>query len=105
MTVSEHFADVFEFLMKLSAERPVTVFIDEFQEFFRVNRSVYSDMQRIWDMYSPEAKINLIACGSVYSMMTKIFKDKKVPFSAILLDCINFAGLRKRIIIRPFAGH
>ncbi len=76
---AEHFADVFEFLMKLSIERPITLFIDEFQEFFRVNKSVYSDMQRIWDMYSPKARINLIVCGSIYSMMTKIFKDKKEP--------------------------
>lgn len=65
--------------MKLSVERPITLFIDEFQEFFRVNKSVYSDMQRIWDMYSPKARINLIVCGSIYSMMTKIFKDKKEP--------------------------
>lgn len=76
---AERFADVFEYLMKLSAERPITLFIDEFQEFFRVNKSVYSDMQRIWDMYSPKARINLIVCGSIYSMMTKIFKDKKEP--------------------------
>lgn len=76
---AERFSDVFEYLMKLSAERPITLFIDEFQEFFRVNKSVYSDMQRIWDLYSTKARINLIVCGSIYSMMTKIFKDKKEP--------------------------
>lgn len=76
---AEHFAEIFEFLMKLSAERPITLFIDEFQEFFRVNKSVYSDMQRIWDIYSPKARMNLIVCGSIYSMMTKIFRDKKEP--------------------------
>lgn len=76
---AERFTDVFEFLMKLSTERPITLFIDEFQEFFRVNKSVYSDMQRIWDLYSPKAHINLIVCGSIYSMITKIFKDKKEP--------------------------
>ncbi len=76
---AEHFTDVFEFLMKLSTERPITLFIDEFQEFFRVNKSVFSDMQRIWDIYSPKAHMNLIVCGSIYSMMTKIFKDKKEP--------------------------
>lgn len=75
----EHFTDIFEFLMKLSIDRPITLFIDEFQEFFRVNKSVYSDMQRIWDLYSNKAHINLIVCGSIYSMMTKIFKDKKEP--------------------------
>lgn len=76
---AEHFADVFEFLMKLSTERPVTLFIDEFQEFFRVNKSVYSDIQRIWDIHSPNAHMNLVVCGSIFSMMTKIFKDKKEP--------------------------
>lgn len=44
-----------------------------------MNKSVYSDMQRIWDIYSPKAHMNLIVCGSIYSMMTKIFKDKKEP--------------------------
>ncbi len=76
---AERFAEVFEYLMRLSVKRPITLFIDEFQEFFRVNKSVYSDMQRIWDLYSPKARINLIVCGSIYSMMTKIFKNKKEP--------------------------
>lgn len=75
----QSFVEVFEFLMKLSTQQPITLFIDEFQEFFRVNKSIYSDMQRIWDMYSPSSHINLIVCGSIYSMMTKIFKDKKEP--------------------------
>ena len=75
----ERFVEIFEYLMKLSIERPITLFIDEFQEFFKVNKSVYSDMQRIWDMYHTRAHINLIVCGSIFSMMTKIFKDKKEP--------------------------
>ncbi len=75
----ERFPEIFEYLMKLSIERPITLFIDEFQEFFKINKSVYSDMQRIWDMYHTRAHINLIVCGSIFSMMTKIFKDKKEP--------------------------
>ena len=75
----EHFSEIFEYLMKLSVTRPITLFIDEFQEFFRVNKSIYSDMQRIWDLYHTRARINLIVCGSIFSMMTKIFKDKKEP--------------------------
>ena len=75
----KHFPEIFEYVMKLSMERPVTLFIDEFQEFFKVNKSVYSDMQRIWDKYHAQAHINLIVCGSIYSMMTKIFRDKKEP--------------------------
>ena len=75
----ERFPDIFEYLMKLSIERPITLFIDEFQEFFKVNKAVYSDMQRIWDIYHTKAHINLIVCGSIFSMMTKIFKNKKEP--------------------------
>ncbi len=76
---AEKFAEIFEYLMKLSASRPFTLFIDEFQEFFRVNKSIFSDMQRIWDQHNPTSKINLVVCGSIFSMMTKIFRDKKEP--------------------------
>lgn len=74
-----NFAEIFDYLMALSKERSFTLFIDEFQNFFRVNPSVFSDMQKIWDLAHSSSKINLIVCGSVYSMMTKIFRDKKEP--------------------------
>lgn len=73
------FADIFEYLMKLSQNQGFTLFIDEFQDFFRVNPSVFSDMQRIWDEYHDKSKINLIVCGSIYSMMTTIFQNNKEP--------------------------
>jgi hypothetical protein len=74
-----NFAEIFDFLMSLSKERSFTLFIDEFQNFARVNPAVFSDMQKIWDLAHSSSKINLIVCGSVYSMMTKIFRDKKEP--------------------------
>ena len=40
---------------------------------------VFSQIQKIWDKKKGEAKINLIVCGSVYSMMTKLFRNKKEP--------------------------
>lgn len=73
------FAELFEYLMSLSKERNFTLFIDEFQNFAKINPSVFSDMQKIWDLNHTSSKINLIACGSVYSMMTKIFRDSKEP--------------------------
>ena len=75
----ERFADIFEFLMKYSQSHPVTLFIDEFQDFIRVNKSVFSDMQRIWDLYKENSKMNLIVGGSIYSLISKIFKDEKEP--------------------------
>lgn len=73
------FSDLFEYIMKLSCTRHITLFIDEFQEFFRVNPSVFSEMQKVWDEYEKKSRINLIVCGSVNSMMNKIFKNQKEP--------------------------
>jgi AAA+ ATPase superfamily predicted ATPase len=71
------FADIFKYLLQLSKNRPLTLIIDEFQDFKRVNPSVFSDMQKIWDLNKQEAHINLVVCGSVYSLMNVIFKNKQ----------------------------
>ena len=73
------FGKLFQFLMHLSLEKHFTLIIDEFQEFFNINPSIYSEMQNYWDLYKNKSQINLIVCGSIYSLMHKIFKDYKAP--------------------------
>ena len=73
------FADIFEYIMQIAKQQPITLFIDEFQEFLRINASIYSDMQRIWDLHKNEARINLIVGGSVQSLIHKIFESNKEP--------------------------
>lgn len=73
------FREIFGFLMELSKNRHFTLIIDEFQEFYSVNPAVFSDMQNSWDNNKQESKLNLILCGSIYSMMTKIFENAKEP--------------------------
>ena len=102
---ANRFADVFEYLMKLSAKQPITLFIDEFQEFFKVNSSVYSDMQRIWDIYSPTSHINLIVCGSIYSMMSKIFKDKKEPLYNRQSRFMNIRSFAPSVLKKILSEH
>lgn len=70
---------LFTALMQVAQRRHFTLVFDEFQNFKFVNESFFSDMQNAWDTYKDEAKINLIVCGSLYSMMTKIFDDRKEP--------------------------
>lgn len=76
---SRKVSDIFRYLLELSVTRSFTLVIDEFQDFFRVNKGVFSEMQDIWDRYEKTSKINLVVCGSIYSLMQKIFKDKKEP--------------------------
>ena len=88
-----NFKDVFAYLIELSKTRHFTLIIDEFQEFSNVNRSIYSDMQKIWDLNKNESKINLILCGSVYSLMHKIFESSKEPL---------FGRATGNLSLRPF---
>ena len=53
------FVDLFELLMQYASREHFTLIIDEFQDFDRVNPSIFSDIQNIWDQYSSQAKINL----------------------------------------------
>ena len=57
--VPSGFSELFEYLMKLSQEHSFTLFIDEFQNFARVNPSIFSDMQKIWDLNHERSRITL----------------------------------------------
>ena len=44
---ADSFRNIFAFLMELSKQKPFNLIIDEFQEFYNVNSSIYSDMQNL----------------------------------------------------------
>ncbi len=87
------FAKLFEYLLDLAKERHFTLVIDEFQEFLSINKTIYADMQNLWDSYKDVTKLNLVLSGSIYSLMKKIFEDKKEPL-------FNRADLK--IHLKPF---
>lgn len=73
------FADLFELVMQEGRHRTFTLVIDEFQEFFYINSSVFSRMQDVWDRYKDETHVNLVISGSVYTLMKRIFRDAREP--------------------------
>ncbi len=73
------FRPLFQYLMELASNKPFNLVIDEFQEFYNINESIYSDMQNIWDTYRKKSRMNLIVSGSIYSLMEKIFQHSKEP--------------------------
>lgn len=74
-----HFRDLFEAIMRESQQRHFTIIIDEFQNLYRVNPAIFSEMQDLWDRYHVGSKLNLIVCGSIQSLMKRIFEDKNEP--------------------------
>ena len=89
----EHFAELFEELMKESVQRPFTLVLDEFQEFDKVDDGIFGDIASIWDRYHNESKLNLVVCGSVNRLMNKIFFDDSQPL---------YGRNTGRLSVRPF---
>ncbi|GHT19112.1 ATPase [Bacteroidia bacterium] len=89
----QSFASLFKALMGVSQTRNFTLLVDEFQEFANINPSVFSDIQNIWDTYKDNSKINIVFCGSIYSMMKRIFENSKEPL---------FGRLTAKITLKPF---
>ncbi len=89
----DRFSDIFRFLMEQGVQKKFTLVIDEFQEFINVNESVYRDIQNFWDQYRIKSHINFLVSGSIYSLMVKIFQDKKEPL---------FGRADSMIKVKPF---
>lgn len=87
------FSRLFSVLMSHSKDVPFTLVLDEFQNFKYVNDTVFSDIQNVWDSHKSGSKVNLIVCGSVNTMMSKIFDDKKEPL---------YGRANNRLNLRPF---
>ena len=87
------FARLFGAMMNLSKRKNFTLVLDEFQNFKYINESVFSEIQNLWDANKEESRINLVLCGSVYSLMTKIFDDSEEPL---------YGRATNRIHLKPF---
>lgn len=77
-----------------SKKEKVTVIIDEFQRLEDVGEGIISDIQKVWDNHHQDAHVHIIACGSIYNMMKKIFEDHKEPL---------FGRKTARIDLKPFS--
>lgn len=86
------FRSLFQTVMELAKTRKFNLVIDEFQEFEKINPSVFSDVQNIWDMYRKDTHINLILMGSVFSMMHRIFEGAKEPLFGRADNIIRLTG-------------
>ena len=90
-----HFRDLFEVIMRESITRHFTLIIDEFQNLYKVNSAIFSEIQDIWDRYHTQSHINLIASGSIMSLMKRIFENENEPL---------YGRPTSKITLRPFTS-
>ena len=87
------FSEVFRFVLQLSESRPFTLVIDEFQNFLKVNPTIFGDIQHDWDLHKSKSHLNLIISGSVFTLMKKIFEDYEEPL---------FGRANEKMTLQPF---
>ena len=85
--------DLLEIIFREAQTRQVTLVIDEFQRLEIINAAIISDIQDIWDRYHTTARMHLIACGSIWSMMKRIFENEHEPL---------FRRYTHKMVVRPF---
>lgn len=99
------FSRLFQHLLRLSADRPMTLIIDEFQDWARINPSVFSEMQRAWDLGRRNSRMHLIVSGSIYSLMHRIFEDSKEPLFSRAHRIINLRPFSTGVLRQILADH
>ena len=67
-------------MVKFLFETKKNVFFDEFQNFYYIDKGIYSDFQQLVDEYKTKEKdMNVFISGSSFSLMKKIFVDYAYP--------------------------
>ena len=89
---------VMRYLLEQAKTRPLTVAIDEFQEFMNLNHTLFSDLQNLWDTYRYDTHMNLLLSGSVQSMMQRIFTDAHEPLFGRADNIINLRPFRIAVL-------
>lgn len=87
------FKDLFEVIMREAQKRHLTIVLDEFQTLYKINPTIFSEIQDIWDRFKQNAKIHLIVSGSIQTLMKRIFDDKSEPL---------YGRPTSKLVLRPF---
>ena len=99
------FAQFFELLLRYGQQNHFTLVLDEFQNFLKVNPAIPSHIQDLWDCYHEKSKVNMVACGSIYNMMHKLFDNEDEPLYG-RQDCrLNMLPFRIGILKQILHDH
>lgn len=101
----DSFAQFFEQLLRYGQQAHFTLVFDEFQNFLKVNPAIPSHIQNLWDRYHETSKVDMVACGSIYNMMHKIFDHEDEPLYG-RQDCrLNMQPFRISVLKQILHDH
>lgn len=71
--------DLLAFLFDRAREENFVIVFDEFQNFWNIDKSIFSDLQYFWDLNKNKTNIKLFFLGSHFTLIKKIFEANKQP--------------------------
>ena len=98
-------AAIMEELMIYALNTRVALIIDEVQRLADIDEGIISNIQKVWDKYHEQSHIHLIACGSIYSMMRKIFEDRREPLFGRKTARIDLKSFSTDVIKHILSDH
>ncbi|MBP5233312.1 MAG: ATP-binding protein [Planctomycetes bacterium] len=101
----ERFSDIFRFVMEKAETAPLTLVVDEFQEFDRTAPEVYGEVAGIWDELHKSARVNLVFCGSVNRLMHKVFFSYAEPLYGRNTGRLDLKPFPTSTLKEIFAAH
>jgi len=89
---------LFALIEEYDFEKKLIFVIDEYQNLAKLDKSISSRLQAIWDTALKSKKIHLILCGSVVSMMHSEVLDYSAPLYGRRTSSIHLKQLQFRYI-------
>ena len=102
---AESVSALFAWVMEQAELRHVTLVIDEFQEFSRMDSAIFSELAAVWDRLHKKARINLVVSGSINRLMNLIFFDDGEPLYGRNTGKIRLMPFRISVLKKILAAH
>jgi hypothetical protein len=99
------FRSLFEVILQESTRRHFTVVLDEFQTLYRINPAIFSEMQDLWDRYHTRSRLHLMVCGSIQSLMRRIFERENEPLYGRPTSKFTLRPFTLRVLRQILADH
>jgi len=99
------FGALFKALVEESLKTPFTLVVDELQEFWKIAPGVFGEIQEHWDRHHAASKMNLVVCGSVNSLVNRIFFDEGQPLYGRATSRLRVEPFELPVLRRILADH
>jgi AAA+ ATPase superfamily predicted ATPase len=92
--------DILKIILQLAKKEQMNVVFDEFQNYEYINRSIFAEIQKLWDteIENENTRLNLIFSGSSVSLIKRIFIGEQEPLFGRLDYRLHLLPLKLKVL-------